>query len=439
MRIPVIALCCLALAPATAFAQTQPSNLATLFEDIFGPNGLVVSSDDVLLDGSTHAAHFNSSFQSDFKLMDIALTSQLTAVPVPSPASGFTYKFDPATGTFVRSTRSFGPILTDRGETIGRGRIAFGTTLQHFSFDELDGVSLSNVPALFRHDAYKTTGGRSDVIATENAITANVTQFTGALTYGVADRFDISIAVPIVQTTLSLVSNATIERVGTGTDTGVHYFLDPTAPGGHGTTHQFFASGEASGIGDILLRAKGNLFHASGRALAGGLDVRVPSGDERNLLGSGAIGVRPFAALSTAVGAASPHVNVAYQWNGKTLLAGDVRQGLKGDMPDQFNVSAGSDFSVNPHLSVVLDVIGQRFVKSPRLVTFPFLATGPAGSVALNDLRFDTTSFWASSGSIGMKANVARRLLIDFNLRFALNHAGLTDRVTPLLGMEWAF
>jgi hypothetical protein len=439
MRIPVIALCCLALAPATAFAQTQPSNLATLFEDIFGPNGLVVSSDDVLLDGSTHAAHFNSSFQSDFKLMDIALTSQLTAVPVPSPASGFTYKFDPATGTFVRSTRSFGPILTDRGETIGRGRIAFGTTLQHFSFDELDGVSLSNVPALFRHDAYKTTGGRSDVIATENAITANVTQFTGALTYGVADRFDISIAVPIVQTTLSLVSNATIERVGTGTDTGVHYFLDPTAPGGHGTTHQFFASGEASGIGDILLRAKGNLFHASGRALAGGLDVRVPSGDERNLLGSGAIGVRPFAALSTAVGAASPHVNVAYQWNGKTLLAGDVRQGLKGDMPDQFNVSAGSDFSVNPHLSVVLDVIGQRFVKSPRLVTFPFLATGPAGSAALNDLRFDTTSFWASSGSIGMKANVARRLLIDFNLRFALNHAGLTDRVTPLLGMEWAF
>jgi hypothetical protein len=439
MRIPVIALCCLALGPTTAFAQTQPSNLATPFEEIFGPNGLVVSSDDVLLDGSTHAAHFNSSFQSDFKLMDIALTSQLTAVPVPSPASGFTYKFDPATGTFVRSTRSFGPILTDRGETIGRGRIAFGTTLQHFSFDELDGVSLSNVPALFRHDAYKTTGGRSDVIATENAITANVTQFTGALTYGVADRFDISIAVPIVQTTLSLVSNATIERVGTGTDTGVHYFLDPTAPGGHGTTHQFFASGEASGIGDILLRAKGNLFHASGRALAGGLDVRVPSGDERNLLGSGAIGVRPFAALSTAVGAASPHVNVAYQWNGKTLLAGDVRQGLKGDMPDQFNVSAGSDFSVNPHLSVVLDVIGQRFVKSPRLVTFPFLATGPAGSVALNDLRFDTTSFWASSGSIGMKANVARRLLIDFNLRFALNHAGLTDRVTPLLGMEWAF
>lgn len=439
MRTTTILALCLVLAPASAFAQTQPSNLATLFEDIFGPNGLVVSSDDVLLDGTTHAAHFNSSFQSDFKLMDIALTSQLTAVPVPSPASGFTYKFDPATGTFVRSTRSFGPILTDRGETIGRGRIAFGATLQHFSFDELDGVSLSNVPAVFRHDAYQTTGGRSDVIATENAITASVTQFTGAFTYGITDRVDISVAVPLVQTSLSLVSNATIERVGTGADSGIHYFLDPTAPGGHGTTHQFFSSGQASGVGDILLRAKGSVFHASGKALAAGLDVRLPSGDERNLLGSGAMGVRPFVALSAAMGGATPHVNVAYQWNGQTLLAGDVRAGLKGNMPDQVYASAGSDFSVSPRMSIVADVIAQRFVNSPRLVTFPFDATGPAGSAALNDLRFETASFWTSSGAVGLKTNVASRLLLDFNLRFALNHAGLTDRVTPLIGMEWAF
>ena len=121
-------------------AQTRPSSLSTIFDDVFGPNGLVVSSDDVQLDGTNHAAHFNSAFQSDFRLMNIALTSQLTAVPVPSPASGFTYKFDPATGTFVRSTRSFGPILADRGETIGRSRIAFDGN-QFFSFDRLDGVA----------------------------------------------------------------------------------------------------------------------------------------------------------------------------------------------------------------------------------------------------------------------------------------------------------
>src|SRR3954465_5221980 len=111
-RFTVLLLPCLCLAPPPLQAQTRPSTLATIFDDVFGPNGLVLSSDDVQLDGTNHAAHFNSSFQSAFRLMNTVLTSQLPAVPLPSPASGFTYKFDPATGTFVRSTRSFGPILT---------------------------------------------------------------------------------------------------------------------------------------------------------------------------------------------------------------------------------------------------------------------------------------------------------------------------------------
>ena len=108
MRACVLFVCGCLFVPVPAFAQTQtrPSTLSTLFDDVFGPNGLVVSSDDVQLDGTNHAAHFNSSFQSDFRLMNIALASQLTAVPLPSPASGFTYKLDPGTGTFVRSCRS---------------------------------------------------------------------------------------------------------------------------------------------------------------------------------------------------------------------------------------------------------------------------------------------------------------------------------------------
>src|SRR6476620_5768066 len=211
MRITAAFFCvCWLLISANVAAQTRPASLSTLFDDVYGPNGLVVNSDEQLLDGTTHAAHFNSAFQSDFGLVNIALTSQLTAVPVPSPASGFIYKFDAATGTFVRSTRSFGPILADRGETIGKGRVAFSFNQQYFSFDRLDGVQLSAVPAIFRHDAYQTTPGRSDVISTINTITASVSQFTGAVTFGVTDRFDVSLVVPLVRTRLALLSNATI-------------------------------------------------------------------------------------------------------------------------------------------------------------------------------------------------------------------------------------
>jgi hypothetical protein len=427
----------LTAAPATA--QTQPATLATLFEDVFGPRGLVVSSDDVQLDGTNHAAHFNSAFQSDFRLMNIAIASQLTAVPVPSPASGFIYQFDSATGTFTRATRSFGPILTDRAETIGRGRIAFGFNLQHFSFDRLDGVSLSAIPAIFRHDDFQTTAGRSDVISTVNSVKASVTQYSTAVTYGLASRLDMSLVVPIIRTQLSLLSNATVERVGTGPNQQVHYFFDPAASGNHGTTNQFSSAASAAGVGDVLLRLKANVANGEKLALAMGVDGRLPSGDEENLLGSGAYGARPFIAMSAQYGAIAPHLNLGYQWNGESVLAGDVRNGEKADLPDRFTYAVGTDVSVNSRLSIVFDIIGARVFDSPRLSTFQSDISGPFGSVSLGDLRFDTASYWSTSGAFGMKANVAPQLLLNLNLRFALDNSGLTDRLAPLVGLEWAF
>ena len=424
---------------ASAGAQERPATLATLFQDIYGPRGLVVASEDVTLDGTNHAAHFNSAFQSEFRLVNIALTSQLAAIPLPSPASGFTYRFDPSTGTFQRSTRSFGPILADRGETIGKGRIAFGFSHQYFSFDHLDGVPLMSVPAIFTHDDFESGGGRADVVGTMNTIVANVSQFSGALTYGVTNRFDLSLAVPVVRTRLSLLSNATIHRVGTGSAVDVHYFPDPNAIGGFGDTHQFFAEGTATGLGDLVVRGKATVLREGPRALAVGVDVRMPTGDERNLLGSGALGIKPFAAFSTSFGAFAPHANIGYQWNGESVIAGDVREGRKADLPDRFLYALGTDLSLNHRFSVIVDITGQRVLDSPRLLTRMSTITGPAGSVTLPDIRFESASYWVHNGALGFKANIAPRLLINFNLRFGVGQNGLSDRVAPLLGFEWGF
>ena len=225
--------CLLAVAVCAtpASAQTRPSRLASVFSELFGPNGLVVNSEDVLPDGSTHSAHFNSTFQSNFSQFNIALASQLTSLPLPSPASGFTYRFDAATGTFVRSTRSFGPILTDRAETIGRGKFAFGYNFQFYSFDQLEGLDLSTVPAVFTHDDRQLGGGRTDVVTTVSSIDISVGQWTGALTYGLSDWLDISLAVPLVNTSLHVSSAAQIERLGT-VNPVIHFFRDPDAPEG---------------------------------------------------------------------------------------------------------------------------------------------------------------------------------------------------------------
>lgn len=438
-RLAVIAASCWCLSAVHATAQTKPSSLSTLFEDVYGPNGLVLSSDDVTLDGSTHAAHFNSAFQSDFRLVNIALTGQLTAIPLPSPASGFTYQFDSATGTFVRSTRSFGPILSDRAETIGHGRLAFGFSNQFFSFDHLDGVSLSAIPAVFKHDSAQLGGGRADVVSTTNTVEATVSQFAGALTYGLSSRVDLSLAVPLIRTHLSLLSNARILRLGTGSNLGVHYFLDPTALGSFGSTNQYFTEGSASGVGDLVLRVKATLIREGSRALAAGLDTRLPTGDEQNLLGTGAMGMRPFAAVSGAWGALAPHANIGYQWNGQSILAGDVRAGLEADLPDQFQYSAGTDVAVNPRFSMVFDLLGQRVLNSPRLSVYTLNASGSAGSATLPDIRFSSDSYWVTDAALGFKTNVASRLLINFNMRFNVGDHGLADRLSPLLGLEWSF
>lgn len=436
----VVALVALA-APASALAQTQdrPTTLSTLFEDIFGPRGLVLNSDDVQLDGTNHAAHFNSAFQSEFRLMNVALTTQLATNPLPSPASGFTYHFDSATGTFVRTTRSFGPILADRGETIGRGKIAFGYTYQFFSYDHLDGVPLTSVPAVFTHDDFQSGGGRADVVATMNTVEATVAQYSGALTYGVTDRVDVSLAVPVVRTRLSLLANATIHRIGTGTNLGVHYFRDLDAIGGYGSTKQYFSEASAAGIGDLLARVKGTVLREGSRALAVGVDVRMPTGDEQNLLGSGAFGIKPFAAFSSSMGIFAPHANVSYLWNGESLIAGSVRDNIKADLPDQFAYALGTDVLVAPRLSVIVDLFGQRVINSPRMQSFTSTRTGAAGSVTLPDIQFFSESYWTAAGSFGMKGNVASRMLVTFNLRFAMTDGGLTDRLSPLLGVEWAF
>ena len=433
---PLVLLLVTAAAPAAG--QSRPPRLASVFSELFGPNGLVVNSEEVLPDGSTHSAHFNSTFQSNFSQFNIALASQLTSLPLPSPASGFTYRFDATTGTFIRSSRSFGPILTDRAETIGRGKFAFGYTFQFYSFDRLEGLDLTTVPAVFTHDDRQLGGGRTDVVTTRSAIDISVGQWTGALTYGLSDRLDISLAVPLVNTSLHVSSAAQIERLGT-VNPVIHFFRDPDAPEGVGRNRNFEAGGSASGIGDLVVRAKGAVLRQGSRGLALGVDVRMPTGDERNLLGSGAPGVKPFVAYSAAFQRLSPHINAAYQWNGSSVLAGDVTTGEKADLPDQFLYALGADVGVTDRFSMTVDWLGRWSMDSPRVRVQPFVAVGPNATGTFEDIEIFRESFWISSAALGFKANLKGSLLVDFNLRFTVGSNGLTDRVTPLIGIEYAF
>lgn len=429
----------LGMAPS-AMAQTVANpGLATLMERVFGPQGLVVDSEARLPDGSTHSGHFNSSFHSNFDQFNTALAGQLTSLPLPSPASSMTYRFDTATGTFARSTQSFGPILSDRAETIGRGRLSFSYNYQFFSFDAIEGIDLARIPAVFTHDGFQQGGGRADVVSTTNALEATVGQFTGLLTFGVSDRIDLSAAIPAIRTHLAVRSDADIQRVGTGSSTLVHFFHDDSAVGGVGSHKQFSASGDATGVGDVLLRVKGTAVRHDRGGLALGLDARLPTGDEMNLLGSGAFGLKPFAALSMSAGRLAPHLNAGYQWNGKSLLAGDVTTGTKADVADRVLLGIGADMGLSQRVSVAFDVLSERVSRSPRLVRESFTASGPFGTLVLDDVGVNEAAFWTANGAAGVKIRLTADVLANFNVRFKMSSNGLTTRVAPLFGVEYGF
>jgi hypothetical protein len=434
-----VVVCLLGLAPGLnaqePYRLASPvNNLATIFTDLFGPNGLIVDSEATLPGEQLHSAHFNNDFQSNFSQFGTALVGQLVTVPLPSPASGFTYHFDPSTGVFQRTTQSFGPILAERAETIGAGRVSFGFSSQHFSFDAVEGLDLRKVPAVFTHDNAQLLGGRQDLVTTLNSIEATVNRATSFVTVGVTDRFDISMAVPFVSNHVSVVSDATIARLGT-TNPLTHFFR--LSNGDVGNHRTFTAVGSASGLGDLTLRLKSTVDRRGAAGVAAGLDIRLPTGDQMNLLGSGATGLQPFLILSATYQKVSPHLNASYQWNGSSILAGNPATGESADFPDQVAYAAGADISVSGRLTLAFDVLGRYVIDAERLARQEFRALD--GVSVLDNIFFSRQSFNSMSGSVGAKVNLFDRLLLDANLLFALDEHGVRDRVTPLIGFEYAF
>lgn len=436
----VLAVVCVFLAADAARAQTPYNlaapvpNLATIFTDLFGPRGLIVDSLATLPGEQEHTAHFVSDFQFNFGQFSTALVSQLVSVPLPSPGGGFTYEFDPSLGVFQRTTQSFGPILTDRADTIGARHVSVGFAVQRFTFDSVENISLGQVPAVFTHDNAELRGGREDVVTTLNAIEAEVNQSTAFVTFGVTDRFDVSLAVPYVSTDLRIVSYARIRRLGT-TNELTHFFRQ--ADGSVGDQRLFTAIGSASGLGDLMVRLKSTVRKTERSGVAVGLDVRLPTGDEMNLLGSGAPGIQPFAIWSATYRQISPHVNAGYKWNGSSVLAGNPATGESAHFPDQVSYGAGADVSVNPHLTLAFDLLGRYLIDAERLRLEEF--HGLDGRSTFPNIVFGRDSYNALSGAIGMKANVFSRVLVDFNLLFKLDENGLRDKVTPLIGLEYSF
>jgi hypothetical protein len=448
--------------------------------------------------------------------------------------------YDQSLKTFAVSTdSSLGPILGERGETVGRHKLFIGFSSQFFDFDKIDGVNLRSIPAVLTHqddsNDNSTPGSNPPVINhcsivpgantsdlngcafvrdafySQNSIDLKISQYTGYITFGLSSHVDVSMVIPFERVRMSLYSQNTIVLGSDGSFTpypgspdsqilnqnsltnGAPYFfhlfkdcpntspatgaaglapqcVNHTFPDPSWTGSGSSAVNTSSGIGDIVARVKWNAWSRERLKFASGVDVRFPTGDALNYLGSGSYGVKPFAILSYRA-RLSPHVMVGYEWNSNSILSARINvvpptfpggapqasigllTGQKGYMPSAFLYTGGVDAWITKWLTGSFDVVGARILRggteAVKSQSFPAPCTAgclteptPSTVSSLNLAPNPDASYSVTNASMGVKIRPipkVSKLVLTANVLVRLDNGGLHSKPAPLVGLGYTF
>jgi hypothetical protein len=359
-----------------------------------------------------------------------AIGTQVSQLPLASASAGTVVVYRAGV---PETYNNLGPILTDRAQTVGKHRFFLGFTASQFVFTDIDGISLSSLPFAYYATAYQqgTNTVLSNTYTSEaTKLSFKINQFIGVATLGLSSRVDVSVIVPI-------------ERVSLGATTfnSTSYILDANnnlifGPYSNPNT---YSPGSASGIGDVTFNGKGELWRGDHGTVSAGMNVRTPTGDDLNYLGSGAWGFSPYLVYSY-LAKISPHAKIGYQWNTTTELNNPTGQpGGNQALPGGMQYNLGADWAVLRHITVALDLLGNQYLNAPKLVrTTTPLPTNPS-TISLQTIVPGTSSYSINNASAGLKWNPYRNLVLSGNVLFQINNNGLRSRPTPLVGMSYKF
>jgi hypothetical protein len=165
--------------------------------------------------------------------------------------------------------------------------------------------------------------------------------------------------------------------------------------------------------------------------------VRAPTGDDLNLLGSGAFGFNPYLIYSH-LGRVSTHAKIGYQWNTTTELNNPTaKAGGNKALPGGLQFDAGADWAAKKWLTLAADILGNQYLNAPAIVTSTTTIAGLTTPVPTSSTQ--NSSYSISNLSTGFKVNPVGNLVISANLLTQLNNNGLRSRPTPLVGISYKF
>lgn len=429
---------------ASLEAQGLRGKLAELFIFGEGEDPLFLAGTADLNNPTAIQAHSNhfvpAAAQGNAALIGFltdAIGISVANVPLSATAGGATFQF--VGGVPVQTSISPGPIFAERAQTLGRGRIFVGATVNLFNLKSLRGVRLDNVQLNFTHvnadfpGCDTIFGGdcsrvgiptlENDVIRLKLDLDLNVRVTHFLLTYGLLDRVDVGVAIPLVFT--SLRGRSTAEIVPFGGPTAAHFFAGTT------TNPQLqasrFVEGSSSGLGDVAVRVKANLSRRPDASFSVLGDVRFATGSAEDLLGSGSVAARGLAVFSARFDAFSPHANVGYLFRD-----GDTQN-------DAVLVTVGFDQLLGSWVTLAADLVSELQVRESKLrlpstvvIDEPFRRTVEPSNIP--DVRDDLID-----AALGFKFTTGAGVTIITNAMWPLNSGGLRPDVLWTVGLEYAF
>ncbi|MGH7509139.1 MAG: hypothetical protein ACREMZ_06685 [Gemmatimonadales bacterium] len=366
-----------------------------------------------------------------------SIGSNVANVPVSAASGGSTFSFQG--GVPTRTSTSAGPIFGERAQTLGRGRVLAGLARTGVHFKTLRGVDLEHIRFTFTHansdfpGCDSTANGdcsllgipslENETIDLSLALDVRLTVTAFLLTYGLTDRVDVGVALPLVSVSLEGTSTAQVNPFGP--PPAVHFFGG--TPDDPILTATRSIDGSTTGLGDVDARIKVNLRRGEPLSVAVLGDVRFPTGSESNLLGSGAFAVRGLAIMSARFGEFSPHANLGYLYRG-----GEFEN-------DAVLATLGFDHLLAPWATLAVDLISQLQVgDSPLEVPGPVQIQAPyqrtITPTVIPDSRDDQVD-----GSLGVKLTAAPGLTVLGNGQWSLNRGGLRPDVIWTAGLEYNF
>ena len=370
-----------------------------------------------------------------------AISTSIGSIPIGATSSGVTFRFEG--GVPVKTSTSAGPIFAERAQTLGRGRAVTGIGRNAFSFSTLRGVPMDNIELIFTHENVDFEGCdaanngadctdmgvptlENEIMPFRLSLDLDVTVTTFYATYGITDRIDFGVVVPVVSTRMHGESSAQISPFGG--PTAVQFFAGtPTDPV---LSSSRSVSGSSLGLGDVAVRTKVGVHDAPHSSLALLGEMRFATGSANDLLGAGAWSARGMAILSGRINAFSPHLNAGYVYHSRS----DNRL-----WNDAVLATIGFDHLMTERVTIAADIVselqvGDSKLRLPSEVTYdtPFHRT--IQPTTIPDRRDDLVN-----GSLGFKFTVPRGFTVVANALVPLNRGGMRPDIIYTTGLELNF